>query len=210
MAADTKTFSHWVGNDFAGALLVEVGGAAPQSLTLSAAAASATANSITLTPGPVSLSLATAAAYAAAFDILAFTTQYARPNADVTDGNWRNESWSQSNLYASVDEVSPNDSDYVQSEGGPSASACELGLGSLSDPAMHTQHKVAYRYKKSGAGLTLSLKVYLMEGVTEIASWTHSDVSTDWTTTEQTLAEGEAANITDYTALSVKLEANTV
>ena len=43
-------------------------------------------------------------------------TQFARPDADVSDGDWLNQDDSNSNLYASIDEASHSDSDYIKAE----------------------------------------------------------------------------------------------
>ena len=44
---------------------------------------------------------------------MAFT--YATPDADSADGGWSNEAGSQTNLYASIDETSRDDADYISS-----------------------------------------------------------------------------------------------
>jgi len=56
-----------------------------------------------------------------------------RPVADLSDGAWLNELGSNVNLYASVDEVVPDDADYIRSEVTPSNSAVILQLGPLDE-----------------------------------------------------------------------------
>jgi len=66
------------------------------------------------------------------------TGQFARPSADVSDGNWLNESSSNTNLYASIDEVTASDADYIRSGANPSNDECVVQLGSISTPAAGT------------------------------------------------------------------------
>ena len=76
------------------------------------------------------------------YDIGAFeylsTAQYARPNSDVADGNWLNQASSNVNLYASIDEETANDTDYIRSGSSPSDDTCTVGLSSISTPAAGT------------------------------------------------------------------------
>lgn len=60
--------------------------------------------------------------------------QFARPSSDVADGNWLNEASSNTNLYASIDETSYSDSDYIRSGASPSNDTCTVGLSSISTP----------------------------------------------------------------------------
>lgn len=136
------------------------------------------------------------------------TYQYARPNADITDGSWTNESGNNTNLYASIDESVINDSDYIQSSQSPSsADVTEIGLSSVGDPGTDLGHVVRYRYKKDTAGGQIDLTVRLMQGGTEIASWSHADIGTGFVTATQTLTNPQAANITNYADLRIKFEA---
>ncbi len=61
--------------------------------------------------------------------------QYARPTSDVADGTWLNELGTGTALYASVDEVSADDADWIQSAENPASDTVKLGLGSISTPA---------------------------------------------------------------------------
>jgi len=71
--------------------------------------------------------------------------------------------------------------------------------------------RVRYRYKKENADSTINLTVRLVEGAsTVIATWTHNDISTTVTESEQTLTAPQVASITDYTDLHVEFEANEV
>jgi hypothetical protein len=66
------------------------------------------------------------------------TGQFARPSADVADGNWLNESASNTNLYASIDEVTASDADYIRSGAGPTNDTCTVALGTIGTPVAGT------------------------------------------------------------------------
>lgn len=128
------------------------------------------------------------------------TAQYARPTSDASAGTWTASTGS--DLYAMLDETAANDADYIVTTG---ASTCEVALGSLSDPAVSTGHKVRYRLSANTGGITVRLR----QGTTTIATWTHSPAPASLTTYEQTLTGGEADSITNYAALKLQFEATT-
>lgn len=132
------------------------------------------------------------------------TLQYARPNSDVTDGDWYNQSGSQTNLYQSIDEVTPSSADYIFT--GYAANHCQVGLSAISDPGVHTGHVV--EYEADGDGAT-DLVVSLYQSTTLIAQWTETDLSSTMATYEHTLTAGEAAAITSYAALELRFDAAT-
>lgn len=74
--------------------------------------------------------------------------QLAYPTSDVGDGSWLNESGSATDLYASVDEVTLDEADWIQSSSNPQDDAVELGLGALSDPGVDTGHKLKVWWKR--------------------------------------------------------------
>ena len=126
--------------------------------------------------------------------------QLARPTSDVSAGTWTASTGS--DLYAMLDETAVNDADYIVTTG---ASTCEVALGSLSDPAVSTGHKVRYRLSANTGGITVRLR----EGTTTIATWTHNPAPNFPTTYEQTLSGAEADAITNYAALKLQFEATT-
>lgn len=130
-----------------------------------------------------------------------------RPASDVNVNSWTTESGGTSNLYQSIDEVNANDSDYVRSPVSPSASAYRVRLAAMTDPGVYTNVPIRYRLGVDGAG-SINWTVRVFNASTEVASWTHSGVST-LTTFEQTLTEVQASAL-DYSAIDIEWEATLV
>jgi hypothetical protein len=133
--------------------------------------------------------------------------QLVRPVSDVSAGAWTTESGGTSNLYASIDETSASDSDYIRSEVSPSTSAVRIRLASVSDPGVNTGHILRYRLGVDGSG-SMDWTVRVFNASTEVASWTHSAVST-LTTFEQTLSTVQAAAL-NRSAIDIEFEATQV
>jgi hypothetical protein len=137
--------------------------------------------------------------------------QKSRPSSMVTRGSWKDNTGSTTgaNLVAAINEATIDDATYIQSALSPGSTAdvSEFAFQSLTDPLVSTNHTIRYRYKKDQtAGDTINLTVRLMQGATEIASWTHNNIDAV-TTAAQTLTSGQADSITDYTNLRLKFEA---
>lgn len=77
--------------------------------------------------------------------VVTAAVQYARPSADVTDGGWTNEVGSATDLYASLDEATASDADYIQSSVNPSSDVAEVALSDVADPGVHTGHIIRFR-----------------------------------------------------------------
>lgn len=139
--------------------------------------------------------------------------EYARPDSDVSKGNWDDPNGNNNDiLYDDVDEVTPSDTDYIQSGTDPSNDTCELGLSTVVDPEVSVDHYVRYRYRKqmSGGGQpgVIDITVRLLQGAVQIASWTHNAVTETWTPAVQTLSGAQADNISDYSNLRIEVTAN--
>lgn len=134
-------------------------------------------------------------------------TQTAAPASDVTDGSWTDQAGGTS-LFAAIDEAVASDADYIKSSDmtAGQSDACEIALGTVTDPISGTGHVVRYRYRSQGA-TACDLIVTLLQGATTIASWTHTSVSSTYATAEQTLLEAEANAITDYADLRLRFTA---
>jgi hypothetical protein len=144
--------------------------------------------------------------------------QFARPDADLVDGAWIKSTGGNVDMYTMIDEAVADDTDYIESEVGPSASACGINLSDVSDPLSATGHVVRYRYKKDAAGgaqidITVQLRQgYVDEGTqgTLIHSEVHTDVAETWTAGTFTLTAGEANSISDYNDLQLRFVANQI
>ncbi|MEM2159765.1 MAG: hypothetical protein QXN55_02285 [Candidatus Nitrosotenuis sp.] len=139
------------------------------------------------------------------------STQYARPDSDVTKDNWTTGTGSTTNLYAEIDESTQNDSDYDKS-GQISlldtTETLEVGLSNVIDPETSSNHIVRYAYgKDASGGAVIDLTVSLMQGTTQIASWTHNDIGTGFTLATQTLSAAQADSITNYSDLRLRFVA---
>lgn len=146
--------------------------------------------------------------------------QFARPDADITDGTWLNASASAVDMFASIDEdvSSPNDADYIESVSAPSSAACAFGLSNVTDPLSSTGHIMRWRRGKNVAGgAQINLTVELRQGYTGegaqgtlINSFSDTNIPDAFTTTTDTLSGAEADSITDYTDLQVRFVATQV
>jgi NADPH-dependent ferric siderophore reductase len=129
------------------------------------------------------------------------------PDSDDLVAQWLNEAGLGTNLYQSIDEVIPSDADYIKSPEDPGSSIYRATLEDANDPNTDHGHKVKYRYRKEPDTGVTNMKIRLKEGVTTIAEWTHTNVSTSWTDGEGTLTSGEADSIVDYADLLIEIEA---
>lgn len=126
-----------------------------------------------------------------------------RPDADSATGTWTNES-SGSTLYASIDEVTASDSDYIQSAVDPSSDICKI---SLTNPTGNfSAGTLKFRYKKSGSG-TINLRVRLLEGTTQLASFQYDGISATYTDGSEALS---GLSISDPNNLFLEFKADFV
>ena len=132
------------------------------------------------------------------------------PTQDISANGWQpfvNGVLSGQPLYDMVNEASADDSDYIQSPADPvGTEVCELKLGPVEDPLIHTGHAIQFRYKKGGvASNRINLTVQLYQGTsTKVTEAVLNDIGTGWVTGALNLTTTEAANITDYTDLRVR------
>jgi hypothetical protein len=134
---------------------------------------------------------------------------YILPDADSVDGGWTNESGGTS-LYASIDEyLTPADTDYIRSSQTPSSDVCKISLGDPGSGTIAQPFGVSYRYGKVGLP-GLSLVVQLMQGTTQIASWSHNIAAgpaAGPATIRQVLGSAQFNAITDFTNLFLQFTA---
>ena len=138
--------------------------------------------------------------------------QTARPDADISDGDWVNQSGNNTNLFASIDESTASDSDYIVATdsgmGMGSDIVTIIGLEDMDEPDGNASHTIKYRATEDSGMSAMSLKVELLEGSTSRKSVTNSSLGGSFTTYTINLSEAEAGNISDYTNLRLRFTAN--
>jgi hypothetical protein len=132
---------------------------------------------------------------------------YLRPDADHTDGSWTNELGG-TELYSSIDEITPNDSDYVQSSDNPSADTFRVRMSNPSG-GVTRPFKVRYRIGKSSSS-RIDIVARVFQGTTQVVSWTHEDIAESLTTITQTLSQAEFEAISDPYDLYFEIRADAV
>ena len=121
-----------------------------------------------------------------------------RTNADTSKGVWTASTGTA--LYAMIDEASFSDADYITAA---SASTCKLKFENSTDPADDSNHRIAVRARATSGVLTMQL-IQGDPAETTIAS-TAITASTAFAEYGLTLTTAQAATITDYADLYVKL-----
>ena len=139
-------------------------------------------------------------------------TQLLAPSADSVDGTWTDQGGGTA-LAAAIDELTPSDSDYIQSVSAPSNAGCRVKLATGSDPSASTGHIIHWRVQRSGSG-TLGMTVVLKQGGgnslgagTTIASFTRNSIGVGFSTFDETLSGAQADAITDYADLYLEFYA---
>lgn len=143
--------------------------------------------------------------------------QFARPDADTTLGNFTDQGGGASSIFATIDESSPSDADYIRSPVSPANEVYVCRLSDVTDPVSSSNHVMRMRTScdldaQETLDFTQQLRMsYVSEGTpgTLIASQSRNGVSsTTWTTSTYTLSGAEADAITDYTALFFRFIVN--
>jgi len=144
-------------------------------------------------------------------------TQYARPSADISIGNWTKQDTGTSTLYTTIDEVSASDSDYIVTSdsgmGPQSATTVKFHLAdTISNPGT-TGHKVICRARLN-AGDARALTISLRESTTEIQAITTGSGGVDaldgtFENVTLTVGTSQAGDIETYNDLQIWLTAGT-
>jgi len=127
--------------------------------------------------------------------------QSATPDSDITAGLWE-PIGGESTLFAAVNGAT--DSDYIEALNGENTT-CELGLTTVTDPAVSTGHILRVRLQGTGSGGPERLQIALFEGATQRAISPNLTSRGAWDTQTYTLTAGEADSITAYSDLRIKL-----
>lgn len=120
----------------------------------------------------------------------------ARPASDYQVGSWVNETTATTNLYASIDEVTAVDTDYIQSSTGTSGVPYITFLSIVQAPFQNATHTIRFRAAATTTGTTGVLQVRLLDGTTGIATWTHAAIGTSFVTFEHDLTTTQVASLT--------------
>ena len=112
-------------------------------------------------------------------------------------------------MFASLDETSASDSDYIQSGLTPTADVAEVHL---SDPTgALASATLRLRVGKAVNDATvINIVAALVQGATVIASWTYADVAFGYTLKTETLTAPQLAAITNANDLRIRFTADTV
>lgn len=121
----------------------------------------------------------------------------ARPASDLQAGSWVPSTGS--DLFATLDETSASDADYISTT---QSSTCIVSLSNTS--GTRSGHKIGIRAWSADSS---NLRVTLKQSTTTIATWVLNDLPATATTFELSLSDPEIATISDYSALTVTLEA---
>jgi hypothetical protein len=130
--------------------------------------------------------------------------QFARPDSDVSAGLW-DHIGTPTTLYECIDEVTPNDgTDYIECLNGDD-STCEVGLSTVTDPAVGTGHIIRFTMQGTGSGGPERCEVQLFDGATQRATTGTQTSRGAWAQKTYTLSAAEADAIVDYTDLRFKI-----
>jgi len=138
--------------------------------------------------------------------------QYARPDADDTDGGWVTQNNNNTDLYASVDEASADDgTTHIKvSDEGMGDDACILRLSDVDEPDSGNAY-IKYRAVTtddswSGAGVPLKLELLETDSYTVRATTTNYSIETDGSTyTNYSYTISDVSGISDWTDLYIRL-----
>jgi hypothetical protein len=134
--------------------------------------------------------------------------QLLRPVADTLTTSWLTNAGASANLWATLDEEPPDDTDFATQQNGGNNNALEVRFAApVSTPLIRRGHVVAYRYRKHlAAGNIRNMQVQLRQGATVIATGTlHTDIGVAWVPGAFTLTPAEAGAITDYADLRLRV-----
>lgn len=124
--------------------------------------------------------------------------QILRPNGVVSAGSWVSSLGG--SLEAAINEATPNLNTFIYTV---EAGTCEISLTDPNAPISLIDDILRYCCAADSG----TMKFSLMQGVVEIASWIHAPAPTTPTFFAQPLNSGQVAAITDYSSLTLKIEA---
>lgn len=126
--------------------------------------------------------------------------QFLRPISQITNTNFEDELAGTTNIYLSIDEVTPSDADYVVSNSG-SGGTYESGLTVVGDPTSSELHVLKVRAESDGGATEMDATFSIVEGTNVIASWTVESVPSGIVEYEFRMTKEQIDSITDYSDL---------
>jgi len=135
--------------------------------------------------------------------------QFARPSADTVRTAWTDQAAGTTNIYATIDEVTASDADYIKTPTQPGANEFETLLTTVQDPLSSANHVMRWRRRKQPASgsAQINLTVRLMEGATQRVTQSDTNLPGTFTDTSYTLSGGEADTISNYADLRLEFVA---
>ena len=134
------------------------------------------------------------------------TPQFLRPSSDILAGNWTPSTGV--DLYPMIDEVAPDDNDYIISGSVPVNDIAQMSLSSGGTPSASYFHIARYRIEQVGNG-SASLIFSLVESGSTRATWTEENIDQAVMSGSYMLSASEANSILDYSGLNLQVEATT-
>jgi len=131
--------------------------------------------------------------------------QYARPDADDTDGNWTDQD-DGSSLYAAIDEASADDATtFIKVADQSSNEVCIVRLSDVSAPGTSGTYIKYKALTEDNMGMGApSLKLELLQGSTVKATTTNSSVNTS-SFTSYSYTISDVSGISDWTDLKMRI-----
>jgi hypothetical protein len=130
---------------------------------------------------------------------------FARPSADISRGSWTTNSGGTTSLFATLDEESADDNDYVISAINAN-STYETQLSSVAPAIIPRAHLIALRGRKDqSGGNTKGVSVSLVQGTTVIGTLDFPDLPFAVQQQNVSIPKSMASQITDYSDLRVRL-----
>jgi hypothetical protein len=137
-------------------------------------------------------------------------TQFARPDEDISKGGWTDTTGGDGDtiLYDEINEVAQNDGNYARSGviALGSSDMWTVGLQGVADPETSSDHIVRVAHRKTGLG-SVTLTTRLLQGNTEIASWSDAMPANNFLVSTHTLTAVQADSITNYSDLKLEFTA---
>jgi hypothetical protein len=126
-------------------------------------------------------------------------TQFSRPNSDVSRGAWTDEGGGTTNIFTHINEVTPNDTNFVQDDSiGGQDSSYRFGMSTVTDPTINTGHIIKWRFKRALSNTDLvdvTFNLFSNNGNFLVKARTFTSISTTVTEDDYTLTTTEAATI---------------